>query len=486
MNSKVIGVRHFVLIVVIALVAACRRLITVPAPVTQLSSESVFADNATAAGVLTGIYTTLSSGNPIPTGESFNYTSLLCGLSADELTLYGGQSNTNSILAHYYQNALTPGSTGQSGTILSNCYTQIYVTNITLARLSISVNLTPSVKIQLTGEAKFLRAFFYFYLVNLYGAVPLTTSIDYATNNILAKSSPANVYRQVIDDLKDAQSKLSDNYVGPDAMSSTLERVRPNKWAAAALLARAYLYTGAYDSAESEASALIGNSGTYTLDSLNSVFLRNSTEAIWQLQPVNAGWNTNDARVFILPLTGPTTNGSTFPVYLSSDLLNNFENHDLRRVNWVDSVIVSGYSYFFPYKYKSAAINAPLTEYEMVLRLAEQFLIRAEARAQKSNISGAQFDLNIIRKRAGLPNTTANTQSTLLAAITHERQIELFTEWGHRWLDLKRIGQVDAVLGMPGNVCAEKGGTWNSDWQWFPIPAYDIFQDPNLTQNAGY
>ncbi len=84
----------------------------------------------------------------------------------------------------------------------------------------------------------------------------------------------------------------------------------------------------------------------------------------------------------------------------------------------------------------------------MVLRLAEQYLIRAEARAQQNNLSGAQDDLNTIRARAGLDNTAANTQTSLLAAVMHERQVEFFCEGGQRWFDLTRTGQANAVLSI--------------------------------------
>jgi len=119
--------------------------------------------------------------------------------------------------------------------------------------------------------------------------------------------------------------------------------------------------------------------------------------------------------------------------------------------------------------------------------LGEQCLIRAEARAQQGNLNGAISDLDIIRKRAGLP-LIANTnpgisQSVLLTAILHERQVELFTEWGHRWLDLKRTNNVDGVM---NTVTTQKGGTWNSDWQWYPITLSELQTAPNLVQNEGY
>jgi starch-binding outer membrane protein, SusD/RagB family len=116
------------------------------------------------------------------------------------------------------------------------------------------------------------------------------------------------------------------------------------------------------------------------------------------------------------------------------------------------------------------------------MRLAEVYLIRAEARAQKEDIAGAQSDLNKIRSRAGLMDTPANDKASLLAAIEQERMVELFTEQGLRWLDLKRTERVDAVL------TAVKGNTWKPTDALYPIPEQQILNDPSMagSQNPGY
>jgi hypothetical protein len=248
-----------------------------------------------------------------------------------------------------------------------------------------------------------------------------------------------------------------------------------------ALLARTYLYTQDWLDAETQTDSVISNSSLYGLDTLNGVFLKNSNEAIWQLQPVNNGWNTADAEVFVIPPTGPDP--YNYPVYLSPFILNSFETGDLRRLNWVDSVIVGNTAYYYPYKYKSATFDNPVTEYLMVLRLGELYLIRAESEIELNDLPDATNDLNIIRNRAGLPNTSATTKIELLAAIQHERQVELFTEWGHRWMDLKRTGEVDTLM---STVCPIKGGSWQSYQQLYPLPLSDIQEDHNLTQNQGY
>jgi hypothetical protein len=412
--------------------------------------------------------------------------SLFPALSADELTLF---DPTDPTYSGYYQNMLTNSNTGSAIDYWETIYPIIYVVNSAISGLTNNSALTPAVQQQLMGEARFMRAFCYFYLVNLYGPVPLATGTDYTVNAALPRAPTSAVWQQIIQDLKDAQGLLSPSYLDATLLSTTTQRFRPTKWAAAALLARSYLYTSDWADAESEADSVIGNSALYSLDSLNNVFLANSTEAIWQLQAVGIGAysNTGEGAIFVLPPGGPNT--SNYPVYLSNNVVSSFELNDGRRANWVDSVIVGSDTYYYPYKYKIGLVDTTAQEYSMVLRLGEQFLIRAEAEAELNDLTDAAGDLNTIRNRADLPNisnTIASSQTSLLAAIQHERQVELFTEWGHRWLDLKRTGTIDAVMGAPGNVCQQKGGTWNTDWQWYPIPLSELESDPGLTQNAGY
>ncbi len=125
--------------------------------------------------------------------------------------------------------------------------------------------------------------------------------------------------------------------------------------------------------------------------------MANSSEAIWQLQPVQFDSNTEDAKIFVLPDLGPNEGQ---PFYLSSFLINSFETGDQRRQVWVDSVTdIEGNIILYPYKYKVAAMGEPLTEYLAVFRLAEQYLIRSEAKARLTDLSGAQDDLNMVRER---------------------------------------------------------------------------------------
>jgi hypothetical protein len=236
------------------------------------------------------------------------------------------------------------------------------------------------------------------------------------------------------------------------------------------------------DSAEAQATIVINNP-LFSLTSLDSVFLANSTEAIWQLLPTTPDYNTQDAVGFVL------TSAPNYaqPTSISSQLLGAFEPGDSRLSQWIDSISAGGSTYYYPYKYKVNAYdptNSPPTEYLMMERLGEQYLIRAEARMGQQNLVGALTDLNIVRERAGLPDYSGPTdQLSVLNAIYHERQVELFTEWGHRWLDLKRSNNVDAVEEA---IMSSKGSTWNNNMALYPVPAADILLDADLTQNPGY
>lgn len=501
-NASITVSKLLLISTLVCLVAlgSCKKLTEVPAPTTSLAGTSVYNSDATATAVLSAIYGDISQAGLQSPGP-LNSLSVFSGLSADELTLIVSLSDAQH--QSYYQNSLSSSGVAFGAEYWPAFYSYIGRCNSAIEGLNSSKSLSPSVKQQLLGEAEFTRAYFYFYLVNLYGDVPLTLTTEYKITAKASRIPQVQVYQQVIADLRDAEQKMSSNYLDATLLNTTTDRVRPSKWAAAALLARVYLYLGNltkdisnFKNAEQQATLLIeGSGGIFSLSPLANVFLRSSlgnNEAIWQLQPVTAGYvsNTQDGFAFIIPpTTGPGTNGN-LPVYLSDKLLSSFETGDGRKTNWVNSVTFSGTTYYYPFKYKSSpnitGTGAPVTEHVMMLRLGEQYLIRSEARAQQANIAGAQADLNVIRTRAGLPNTTATDKTSLLNAIIHERRVELFTELGHRWLDLKRTGTVDVVMGSPGGACAAKGGTWNSIQELYPLPPGDIQLDPNLKQNPGY
>ncbi len=118
---------------------------------------------------------------------------LYAGLSADELRYY-----TVSGLDEFTNNAITEANHSAIEYYYWIApYTYIYTVNLALERLAVSTSLSAPVSKQLTGEAKFIRAFCYFYLVNLFGDVPLITVSDYRINEKMGRSAAASVYQQI-------------------------------------------------------------------------------------------------------------------------------------------------------------------------------------------------------------------------------------------------------------------------------------------------
>lgn len=441
--------------------SSCKKAVQVPPPANQVISSTVFEDDATATSAITGIYSEMMNGSNQFCAVQ---TTVLAALSADELSF-----NSNNFQLEFERNEITQFSEVVLGTYFwDRPYKYIYIANLCIEGLTNSTTLTPSVKQTLLGEAKFIRAFCYFYLVNCFGDVPLITSSNYQQNAAMPRTPVAEVYQQIITDLKEAKTLLPANYI-------TAEKLRPNKWAATSLLARVYLYTANFPEAEAEATAVINSTSYSLVPNLNNVFLKGSTETVWQLFPVNPTWNTWEGRELI-----PSSTSATPQYKLTPSLLNAFQSSDARRTSWVTSKTIPAGTFIYPHKYKVYGNGAPQTEYYVVFRLAEQFLVRAEARAQQNNINGARSDLNAIRTRANLPNNTSNDQPSILAAIEQERRIELMFEWGHRWFDLKRTNRVNAVIGPL------KPLTWQPTDALWPIPTAQLNANPFLTQNPGY
>jgi starch-binding outer membrane protein, SusD/RagB family len=447
---------------------ACKKMIDIDEPVNELTNAIVYESDATANAAQLGIYSRMANG-----GFSYSGLSIYPGLSADELTDYEGSQKNVQL----FTNSLTSDNDG-ANELWSQAYEYIYASNAVLEGVEKSTALSANVKKQLFAEAKFTRAFSYFYLVNFFGDVPLLLTTDYKKNSIASRISRSDVYKQIVDDLIAAEGDLNADYLDATGVNVTPERLRPTKAVAAAMLARVYLYTEDYANAETVATSII-NDSRYALDqtaTLSESFLKNSSEAIWQLSTGTALGNTYEGFMYVL----------AYPPYLvalSEPFYDAFEPNDKRKENWVGTYSDGIDTWHYPYKYKIQYDPSNPLENVMVLRLAEQYLIRAEARAHLGNFTGAQEDLNIIRNRAGLSNTTANDQTSLLSAILNERRSELFTEWGHRWLDLKRTGKVDEVMQF---ATPQKGGVWESIQQWYPIPQMNRNSNPNLSQNEGY
>ncbi|PYF74563.1 RagB/SusD family nutrient uptake outer membrane protein [Pedobacter nutrimenti] len=439
--------------------SSCKKILEIDPPSNSLVPATVFKSNEVATSAILGIYSVMALSG-FASGDSGSISSL-CGLTADEFIGY------NPNLLPFYNNQIPADNSALTALWLS-IYQRIYTANSILEGLKDADNISLATKNELQGEALFIRAFCYFYLVNLFGDVPLHLSTNLQINSQTSRMQSAEVYKQIVADLKSAEDLLSENYI-------TVERIRPNKATANALLARVYLYLQDWTNAEFYSTKVIDRTSLYSLVALNDIFLKNSSEAIWQLMPT-ANSNTNDGNLLIL-----TTTPSL--VSLNGNLATSvFEVSDKRKDSWIRSITNATGTFYYPYKYKVKS-SATVTEYSMVIRLAELYLIRAEARANLNKLAISIGDLDKIRSRAGLPliadtDPTIN-QTELLKAIVKERRIELFSEWGHRWLDLNRTRNADLIL-------RPIKSNWQSTDTLFPISKDEITRNLNIIQNDGY
>lgn len=456
---------------------ACKDFVTINSPVDQIGTEKVYSSDETATAAIRGIYARMMTGGGFASGSHYSVT-LSAGRSADDFVNHSTTDNKKQ----FSENNLLPENTFLRNFLWQDPYMNIYAANAVLENLAKSDLISAGLKQQLIGEAKFIRAFCHFYLTNLFGEIPLILTTDYRINAVSPASTVDQVYEQMIKDLNEAKVELSDNY-------PSSERIRANKWAATALLARVYLYHKEWRNAEEQANEVISKQNLYALNNeLNDVFIKNNKEAILQFAaPKSLNLNTNDGNLFILdkPI------GATSDVSLSADLLAAFEPGDERFNKWIGTFTNGSNSWKYPFKYKIKTGSSPLKEYMMVLRLAEQYLIRAEARINQNQVALGIADLNVLRERARalpeagdvnpLPTLSIDLdKSDALLAVEKERRVELFSEWGHRWLDLKRTNRAEAIL------APQKLQNWQKTDVWYPIPLSELLNNKKLNQNDGY
>ncbi len=442
------------LIILLYGINGCGDFIVVDELEDQLLAKEVFNNDATANSAINGIYRTLRE-------ECFQHANginLIAGLASDELASYFPQS----IRSEFQNNQI---SVSNNGLPWARLYNIIYQCNSAIEGLTVSNSLKQNIQSQLIGESKFLRAFCYFYLVNFFGDIPLLTTTNVEENAVKARKNVNEVYELILSDLNEAEVLLREDF-----SASNGNKIRANRWAASALLARVYLYQKRWTEAEEKASSVINSTLFQLITDVDSIAIRNNREAILQLATSPTESNI-EASFFIF---------STNPVLVcTNSLVEAFEPNDERK-KLIQSNVYNDDNVYYPFKYHSSAIG--INENTMIMRLAEQYLIRAEARSEQGNFVGAIEDINIIREKHGklTPLSGIMDREEILDAIMQERRIEFFAEGGHRWFDLKRTGRIESVL------TTEKPGQWFSYAGLWPIPLLDIQRNTNLSQNPGY
>lgn len=439
------------------LLISCDEFLDVEYPAGEVPQDLIFKDDLSATSAVASLYSKLQessflAGNLMSIGVNF-------GLYTDELDYY---STPGGFLDFFYNHQVLADNSVVTN-YWNSSYNTIYLCNAIIEGLDNSVYVSDSIRDQLYGESLFVRSLIYFYLMELFGDIPYTSTTDYTINRSLSRIPQSEVYQFIINDLEEAYFLLNSEYVSG-------ERVRANKYAVSALLARIFLFREEWHTAEAYASEVINASDLYMLeDYLSRVFLTTSTSAILQLKQDQIQW-TNEAGSFFFE-SGPPPLIALNPLLVSS-----FQEEDLRKEYWVKEITDGEQVWHRSNKY-TRFDNPTLREYSTLLRLSEQFLIRAEARIKIGNMNGAADDLNVVRSRAGLPLVTSSDD--LESLLIQERRLEFFCEYGHRWFDLKRWGLATEVL-------SPIKSNWRVEHLLLPIPDKEISLNPNLTQNPGY
>jgi starch-binding outer membrane protein, SusD/RagB family len=367
-------------------------------------------------------------------------------------------------------------------------YNTIFTANLFRKNFLAVKDLVPAEKAdQYLGEAAFIRAYNYFYLVNFWGqtytdpkgpeanlGVPLVLEAaedPFAAANLLPRATVKQVYDQIEQDLLAAEAKLPVSY---SDLGATISRA--TKGAARGLLMRMYLYQGNWAKARDYADLLI-NSNNYALNATPEVTYRNyqTRERIFSV--AFSGSNNPDRNNALSAHYSPTVRGD---LSVSNAFLSLMDTTvDLRYKNLVMKTRQGASWVFWTTKYTNFADWAP------VLRYAEVLLVKAEALARLGDAAapadpGAVGLLNQVRTRSQAAPATPATNADLLAAVLRERRIELAFE-GQAYFDLQRTHQ-----DIPPHASILSPIPYGTTYRVWPVPQREINIMPDLAQNPGY
>jgi hypothetical protein len=452
---------------------SCKKFLEVEANA-PLTEDKIFSSDGAAQAAIVGVYARFVSGF----SYSYGYMSRYVPLYGDELQPLSGASSDKP----FYQLKITPSTTIVSE-VWAAAYGHIYQCNKIIEKVGNSPNISNTVKQSLLAEAKFLRGWIYFHLANLFGDLPFATTPDFWINEKLTRTPASEIYDHIIADLETSLPFLPVNYPVEKLTGSI--PVRATRYAAMHLLARLHIWRGNWNKAQWYCSSIL-ESGKFSLPNTSHTFSLTSPEIILAFQISSPFFNTAEGYYF-----GVADNDQASALAMTASLASTFTSNDLRLRDWIKKVAIGGHDYFIPNKYKIYK-SEELKEISIVFRLAEVYLLRAEANINLGQEQDARTDINAIRTRAGLPVLSDHwANDELLRALQEEKQREFFAEWGLRFIDLKRwpsrinATHKDSTL-LDDVMRKEKPNLWQHFRQVFPIPAGEIKQMPSIQQNDQY
>lgn len=356
---------------------------------------------------------------------------------------------------------------------------------------------------RIIGEAKFIRAMTYFYMVTIWGDIPLrTTPTEDFADTIFPRSSVTDVFNQIVQDLTEASAALPASYDG----SAGNEVGRVTSYAALTLLGKVELQRG---NAPAAVSALRQVEGKYSLlpnfGDIHAAGNNNTAESIFEVSfdPGNQtglgraiGYIPNSVAVALGIVAGGNTRAILFP-FVTQDLVDAFDDPaDLRIPSTFGiepGVEPGGYiTKFIDLSAASAGADVNV----VLLRYADVLLMLAEALGEGAE---AYALINQVRTRAGLPDIDAATPGTFMEKLMKERRLELALEM-HRWHDLRRLPDAEAAAIINAQLTTQQAfftqfpnyagpTTFNltSDRLLYPIPETEIsISGGEVTQNPGH
>lgn len=391
--------------------------------------------------------------------------------------VYVSRTNSNRFLTDYNYQVTANGST------LNTFWNLGYAI---ILRLNNIINRAPSITDapneaalnKIIGEAKALRALVYFDLLRVFAlpyaertgdqdGVPLLLE---ATISSPVRNTQEEIYTQILADLTDAKSLILNDASGPFRMTNA---------GAEALMARVYLYMGNYVKAEESASNVIDDFD-YELVSLEDLFSVSNTEE--EIFTINRQANETMGSDNLGQIFNPQGYGD---IRVATDIFDLYETGDARAELIYDSAFSPGVTEKFVGKYMGE-LGMPGFVSTKVIRLAELYLIRAEARARQTDYEGAVEDINIIRERASLEEIAIDP-ANVLEYVYDEKRREFAFE-GHRSFDLWRTGKplqrIQCGTGLEISSVCEIAAT--SKLRVYPIPQSEINANPNMKQNDAY
>jgi len=471
------------------------------APRDLIDPERFYQSETDGIAAIAGIYSHLLNGNTW--GIQMD---ILFGVNHDLL----GPTRVLGA-GHQFMGYRWDASTERFRVIWRELYQGINDANLTIERIQLS-DIPREAKDDILGEATFLRAFIYYYMVAMYGDVPLftepNTGENFAETGQAPRTPKDQIYQQIIADCELAETLLPDR--------RTSEQARATKWAAKALKMKTYLWMQNWTGAKAAAEDIIQNSHHRLLPNYDDIFDPGNEfndEIIYQFDHLTDQVQTNRAARFspraqddgVPAADRPfvfTLGFGFFTLYKS--FAKTYADNDLRKPMSVYDQISEDIPLRYTYLPKGWRVDEPRGNTGLnykFYRMGDLYLNLAEAENEISGGSQAAHDaINEVRRRAGIDDLMGLSQDELREAIQLERAKELVGEGNHRKLDLVRWGTLGQAL--QDRMAAETAdpdaaqnnvrvieltaNNFQDHMALSPIPASEILLNPNLTQNPGY